>query len=396
MYGSLAREATRTALRQEERSSVRAQQHLTEAIQQLHTRRQMVPQLQETYDALEKKLTTYQGAHSILEYRQGQRQLRQLKRQMAEALSTQDERALRDRAAPLLQPDAKRARTDVNAEQKLEALALSMFHRDKALPVYIAADVCTQCGTPWKMKAEESLLVCPNPECCRTSTFYHMATDHVDLEHHDTHASHNRSTLPQGVEAPTHAGVREQLYRQYLMQFCVEVARPPREIFELLLSDLSKIHVQPGTQVSVAAINNILKKNNKKEWLCMSHMIAMRLNQRLFSGGGSSDLVERLLSEDHDDKEPIPRFSLSLVQRLVERFAQIQTEATSTTTKARKQMISFRDYTKRFLKQEGEVALSELFDGHRTRQVMLREDQRFAVVCRALGPRGNWPFYRSV
>ena len=94
-------------------------------------------------------------------------------------------------------------------------------------------------------------------------------------------------------------------------------------------------------------------------------------------------------------------FSEELIRSLMRRFERLLHVMTTSRGRNRKKLFNFKFLTKVFLIMEGEYALSEMFECHRTRTVLRREDRRVGEICAEL--RGmveeegwNWEFFRNL
>lgn len=384
MYGSRSREGLRQAVRRREQSATNARGHVERAYATMHTKRKMVPQMREELARLEARMKECRGPASLRAYQE-------MKAESARIVSAIDEiekgleaRGFFERALPLLQTGAAEHQlTDTNIDQKREALAMSMFHPEKAVPVFIQTDMCTACGRGLTVRAEESMSVCPS--CHSIQRVVQLATDHVDVDYmaQDTHANHTRSTHTGGVDA-SHADdsfANPTLYQKFLMQFNAKVPSPPDAVKDVILRELSKVHIHHGTKAQSTPINLILRKQNLKEWAWMSTRIAFELKRKAH--------------------EPQPTMSDDLIDRLRRRFECLLDALKRSNCRHRKKVFNFKFITKVFLAMEGEHALAELFENHKTRTVLRRENKRVGEGSQILEKEMNengfsWKFFRSL
>ena len=101
------------------------------------------------------------------------------------------------------------------------------------------------------------------------------------------------------------------------------------------------------------------------------------------------------------EHEPDAVFSEELISRLVERFSKLLDALKKSRCRNRQKVFNFKFITKVFLIMEGEYALSELFQNHKTRTVLRREDFRLKEGCTILEKEMNengfsWKFIRSL
>ena len=272
---------------------------------------------------------------------------------------------------------------DVNLDQKREALAMSLFHAEKAVPVFIQTDRCTKCNVELMMRNEESLMICP--QCKRTSNYLPLSTDHVDVDYvaQDTHANHTKSTATGNIDSTNedNSYPKEALFLKFLMQFSEKVPDPPTRVYETILKELSKVHIAHASKVQPTPIGTILRKTNLKDFAWMSLRIAMALKRH--------------------EGEPMPSFSDAKISRLLSRFRMLIEELKRVKTRSRKKCFNFRFLVRGFLIMEGDHATSELFENHKTRSVLRREDKRVERACERLQKDAekngfDWTFFRSI
>lgn len=386
MYGSRRREVVRSAMRTREHCVTNTREHIRRAHERMITKRGMVQQMEDQCEELTKRMKICKGPSSIPEYMKLKEERQNLQKTMESYAKGEEEYAFLERAFPLIvceEKDLERKEpVDSNIIQEREALAMSLFHRDKAVPVFIQTDRCTKCGCELRIKSEESLVTCP--KCGRTTEFLQLSTDHVDGDYvaQDTDVNHVRSTLTGGIDNTS--GVdnpypKPALYHKFLLQFSSAVAAPPPQLIDMVLQELSKVHIHHSSKVQATPISNILKKH-QKSYAWMSLRISMMLKQA--------------------DGEPFPIFSEELIDRLIRRFRILIEELIKQRCRNRKRVFNFQFLTKVFLIMEGKPAMAELFENHKTRDVLRREDKRIGEACKIMDreKRGNleWKFYRSM
>lgn len=389
MWGARARENIRQAVRRRERSAANANEHVKRAFATMCTKRKMVPQIHEELEQVQKRMKLCRGPSSIREFLNLKAEAERLQKSIDEIESGVEAQGFFERARPLLlQADNEPEHTlvDVNMEQKREALAMSLFHAEKAVPVYVQKDRCTACNQNLVIRSEESLLVCPNPACKNTFNLVQLSTDHIDTDQlgQDSNANHTRSTCTGGIDGQTHSDdgfANPALYKKFLMQFSPKVADPPDEVLEIIARELSKVHIHHGTKVQPTPIGNILRKQNLKEWVWMSMRISILLKKKVH--------------------EPMPAFTDALIDRMIRRFENLLDALKRSKCRNRKKVFNFKFITKVFLVMDGDYALSELFENHKTRAVLRRENKRVGEGCQILESEMQengftWKFFRSL
>ena len=90
-----------------------------------------------------------------------------------------------------------------------------------------------------------------------------------------------------------------------------------------------------------------------------------------------------------------------LIDKLVRRYELLLESMKKARQQKNKNVWNFRYLTKNFLTMEGEHELAELFDNHKTRNVLRREDKRVATGCAIMrqDPKQSdvrWLFKRSL
>lgn len=381
MYGSRAREDMRQAVRRSERSSQNARQHVKKIYAEICTKRKMVPQMRFRLQDVHKRMAVCRGPSNIRRYMLLKEQAEKLEREIKYIEDDMDARQFFERTRPLIE---RTDNLDTNNEQKREALAMALFHPDKAVPVFIQTDRCTHCGVDLKMDDEESVLVCP--QCRRTTKYLNLSTDHVDVDYvaQDTHVNHINSTMTGNVDntkGTDESYPKASLYQKFLMQFSENVPEPPEEVLEVIERELHKVHILHNSKVQTTPVGNILRKKGYKDWAWMSTRISMMLKK--------------------NSNEVIPLFSNVLIERLLKRFDFLIDAMKRSRCRNKSKAFNFRFLTKVFLTLEGEYAMSELFENHKTRTVLRREDMRVGQLCRMLRQEAkdngfDWDFFRSL
>uniref|UniRef100_A0A6C0CK56 Uncharacterized protein n=1 Tax=viral metagenome TaxID=1070528 RepID=A0A6C0CK56_9ZZZZ len=396
MYGSRKREEDRKAMMAKERESENALNHVKRTYSELQTQRAMLPQHESQLQALEARMKQCKGASSIREFFNLQTEVRNLKRKISDIDTGCDAKAFYERAVPLI---TQTESSDPNVNQKREALALVLFHKEKTVPVFIQTDLCTTCKEELTMKAEESLMVCP--KCRKTWKLLNMATDHVDVDYfaQDTHLNHTKFTSAGNIDSSDDALYPKPLmFEGFISQFSETVPDPPPRVLEIILCELSRVHIASGSKIQPTPIGMILRKKGLKEYVWMSLRISM------------------ILKRNGDDA--IPSFSNDIIQRLMKRFhlfinavkESVSKKQLSPNLKTLKTMTSALKFitrnfmqflTRVFLIMEGDVAQSELFECHKTRSVHRREDRRIQHACERLQKKGDlegfdWNYVRSL
>ena len=95
--------------------------------------------------------------------------------------------------------------------------------------------------------------------------------------------------------------------------------------------------------------------------------------------------------------EPISKLSTELINRLVERWRQMDSKFPGAKQKNRKKALNFEYTTKKFLIMEGEFEKSECYNLHKTTAVLNQADKSLALCCKKLEVGGNssWAMQRS-
>ena len=396
MYGSRKREEDRKAMMTKERESENAIAHIKRSYTEHQTQLAMLPQHKSQMESLQKRLKVCKGAQSIREFYTLKADMKQLQTKIDEIEQGQDAKSFYERAIPLI---TQTKSSDPNVDQKREALALVLFHKEKSMPVFIQTDLCTRCKEELTLKAEESLMVCP--KCSATSRQFNMATDHVDVDYYaqDTHANHAKLTATGNLESREDVLYpKPQMYEAFLTQFRDIIPDPPARVLDIVLGELSKVHIASGSKVQPTPIGSILKKKGLKEFSWMSLRIAMLLSKK--------------------ETDAMPCFTEERVQRLMTRFhmfistvksAVMKKRNVSPNVKALATALKFitRNFlqflTRVFLIMEDDIPQSELFDCHKTRSVHRREDTRIRKACELLKKTNDldalgmqWNYCRSL
>lgn len=384
MYGSRVREQQRVVVRKRERSATDAMEHVKRAYMSMCAKRKSVPQMEENLVDIKRRMLLCKGASGIREYQNLHRELKLLQEEVAEIKSGDDARAYFERARPLMETNETSVIEDADLEQKREAIAMALFHPEKAVPVFIQTDRCVHCQFDLKTKADESLVVCPG--CHQTFRFLQLATDHVDVDFvaQDNHANHTRSTCTGNVDHSLDVDTpypKPPHFHKYLMQFMEHIPDPPDSVIEVVLHELSKVHITHSSKVQSTPIGNILRKRKLKEWSWMSLRIAMMLKRK--------------------PGQPMPVFSEALIARMEHRFECLIAMLIKSKSRSKKKVFNFKFLTKIFLIQENEHAMSELFENHKTRAVLRREDKRIGDACARLQAEMeenglDWKFFRAL
>lgn len=381
MYGSRSREMNRQAIRHNERTN--AAEYIKRSYNELQTQRGMLPQMREALEDIVKRMKTCRGPTDIRTYMRLKGECEVLQRKIERVVEGSDTRQFFQRAQPLLM----QCETAVDHElsQRREALAMAMFHPEKAVPVFVQTNRCSGCQTDMKVQSEESIMVCPG--CKTTRPYLQLATDHVDCDYYaqDTHAHHNRITCAGNLDSMTtqdDSGYpKPSLLRKYLYQFSETVPDAPSEVVEVILRKLSQVHIQGRHKAQPTPIGNILKQHGLKEYSWMSSRIAMDISRQ--------------------PHQPKATMSKALIERIIERFELMLAALKQKNCRKRSKVFNFKFITRVFLQMEGEFALSELFDNHKTRAVLNREDRRLHQSCKILDSEMasngfSWKFFRSL
>jgi hypothetical protein len=387
MFGSVHREAMRRALRRPERVGTNVTEHVKGSYLRMLTQQRMVPQKEEELAALVKEMSELVGLDGIGRYQQLSQRVNNLRKEVEYLRSGKQADAFYERARPLLGKRKREADEHSNVHQKREAVAMALMHPHKAVPVYMETDRCNACGTDLREISEEALDVCPNPQCQVTRARLAMATDHRDVDFiaQDTHANLNRCTIAANIDNtqdPDQAYPKSEVFHQYLLQFCKVIPTPPRHVLQVVQRELSQVHVSHPGKVHPTPIGTILRQNNLKQWAWMPHRIALELKRK--------------------DHETIPLTDHATVLRMVERYTKLIAAMKDERCPNRRKSQNMRFIAKVFAVQEKQYAFSELFENHKTRSVLRREDRNMRIVCNyieesELNKEGwSWKFFRSL
>ena len=378
-----------------ERESENAMNHVKRSFSELQTQKAMLPKHKDQLESIHKRLRMCKGVQNIREYLTLKTESEELERKIRNIEEGREAQSFYERALCLISHTKS---ADTNLDQKREALAMILFHKEKSMPVFIQTDWCTVCKEELMYKAEESLMVCPNPRCRVTTKLFNMATDHVDVDFfaQDTHANHIKSTIVGNVETAENALYpKPQMYEAFLTQFRDIVPDPPARVLDIVLGELSKVHIASASKVQPTPVSAILKKKGLKEWNWMSLRISMLLNKK--------------------DSAAMPCFTEDCVRRLMTRFMMFINAIQTTIVSQQKLSVNMKHLitalkfvtrnflqflTRVFLIMEGDIAQSELFDCHKTRSVHRREDVRIRKACELLKQSDlegfNWEYVRSL
>lgn len=373
----------RQAIRRDERSTTNTINHIKSAYSDMCTKRKMIPQMEDKLQQLRKRMKMCKGPQQIQEYLRLRTEGESIKKIIREIEEGSEARMFFERARPLIE-HAEQEEANANNDQKREALAMALFHSEKAVPVFIQTDRCVYCHHDLLMCDDESILICP--KCKRSTKYLQLSTDHVDVDYvaQDTHANHIRSTLTGNVDNMNHLNnkyPKSSLYHKFLMQFSENVPPPPDSVIEAILHELSKVHIMHSYKIQATPIGNILKKKQLKEWAWMSIRISLIIKRK--------------------ENDPMPIFSEDLIQRLLRRFQKLVEVLKQENFRNGKKVFNFKFLTKVFLLMEGEVNMSELFGNNKTRSVLRRDDKKLGQICKILEKdvteNGfNWKYFRSL
>ena len=95
--------------------------------------------------------------------------------------------------------------------------------------------------------------------------------------------------------------------------------------------------------------------------------------------------------------EPVVVLSMDLIDRLVKRFSILLNAFKAQRARNRKKIFNFKFLTKVFLMMEKETELAEVFENHKTRQVLVKENNRVSQTCKGITMEDgfNWQYFRS-
>lgn len=372
MYGSTKREKLRQVAREEE-SFRQAAKHLQPAFVEMKTSQRLAEETEKQLKSVLQQMAKCTGAQNLAHYRRLKRQATELESEIEKAHKCVKTRNFMERVHALTTYES--SSTQIN--KKREAIARNILHGDKGIPVTYEVNKCDFCDVLLVYKHEESRMLCP--KCNRTQKDCQLATDHVDADYvaQDTHANHTRMTVTKGVfQQDLTTGTS---YEKFLHQFSENVKPIPNEVIESILTELSQVHMSHCSKVQPTPIFKILKKHNLQDYVEFSHLIAYMLKRK--------------------QNEPIPVFSKELIERMAHRERILRACLLKKNPRSYKKLIKNKSLTKIFLEMEGEYNLSELFDNHKTRGVLRRENAKLFEAFKELSETDstfNWTFRRAI
>lgn len=371
MYGSLEREKIREVTGKE--SFREASKHLQPAFVEMKTSQRFAEEKEKQLKVLLKELAACTGSHNLSTYRRLKRKVQDLETEIDKAQKCVKTRNFMERVHALTSHKSN----SIQSNKKREAIARNILHGDKGIPVTYEVNKCDFCDELLLYKHEESRMLCP--KCHRTQKDCQLATDHVDADYvaQDTHANHTRMTATQGVFHQDTNG--ESSYEKYLYQFSEDVEPIPDEVIEIILQELSQVHMSHCSKVQPTPITKILKKHNLQDYAHMPQRIANELKRK--------------------KNEPIPVFSKELIDRMLRRERILRSHLLKKNPRSYKKLIKHKSLTKVFLRMENEANLAELLDNHKTRAVLRQENTKLMEACRELSKTDktfNWTFNRDI
>lgn len=371
MYGSRTREKQRKNLRSQ-KNPLDVREHVKKRFAALNRKRKLRPTLKERLRRLELQRDNLRNLIQRRKRMRVEHEIRAVRQQLTDIEANTEAKQFTDRIEPLLRTEqisyhANVKNTEDNALQTQEAMIMQLCQPEKAVPVLIQTDRCTECRRDLVVNAEEAARVCP--ECGKKSTFWQSVEDYYDFEHkgdrNDARESHHSSNPYD----------RPPQYRKFISQFSERTVAPPEEVLEVCISELSKVHVMLKTKVKPTPVSQILRENNFQQYCWMALRIAKILNN-----------------------EPVPVFTEPLIDRLVWRFRQLQPAFMATKSDDRKKIMNFTYWTRQGLIMENMVELANHFDNHKTKTVLIKEDSRLQKSCELLQGQHEgitWNFRRS-
>lgn len=396
MWGSVQREFARHVQRDAECTEAAIARHLHTHEQRATTKRKLLPELTQRIEELEMAKRQCRGPQSIPEFQRLSREVERLQRERSKVERDHEWRGIQERAHMVMCPSTPPSVSDPHADQR-EAVTLALFHQ-RPLPVYVHADCCRSCGSAWQVHPEAGMEICSNPQCGRMEQHIPLAGELSEVEpsaggaqtgnlnpHMDNYDSHLQSTCTNDADpsaVASHDGFPSvDAYRKYLWQFADVVEDPPPEVLETIMSAFNCVHLPQSGQPIVAVVNSILKENRDlRPYAFMAIRILYLLRQQA--------------------DEPQPRLSVALIDRLLHRYAQLVPGWKQARWVTRKRALKWHVVTKLLLELENELPLAELFENHKTRKVMAREDLRMREGCawaaRQPSPQQQWNYARSV
>jgi hypothetical protein len=332
-------------------------------------------------ESLELECETTKGINSANAYYQYKQDLHELDAKIRESEEHKDQQFLFEGASALL--NGADEMHDVNMVQKRDALAVQLFHTSSSIPVFVDTDRCTRCNTPFELLHEESILTCSN--CGMTNNYIQLDTDHQDVNcmGQDTAENHIRSTCTNNVDTASHRAnsgyPTSNFYAREIRPFCVDVPKPPPEVYERILQELGNIHIGDTSKVP-DSINSILKSAGLKAWIPMHLLISMTLKAKRV--------------------EDVPVFSVELYERLVRRYDLFIHALRESYVHSKSKVLNNKFLTRVFLYMEGKPEMARCFDNQRTTTELKKKQRVLLKVCEYFqnhpDPEFDWPFVRSI
>jgi hypothetical protein len=370
MYGSRKREEMRKVARSFA-NNIEHYQKQTE--NRLLNKRKLLPDMEKEAEQVRKKMKLCTGPNDIQTYLQLKMQSQTLQEDIQHIKENKDYLELQERLKPIMK--------NGDHQQRREAVSMSVLFPQRSMSVYIDTERCARCRQPLHFKNEERLLVCSNRFCRRTVEYLDLSTDHVDVAYfaQDNHANHLRSTKMANVDISASNNMlhKDEAYEKFIQQWTVPP--PPGDVFNVLLTELSKVHMHHASKIQSTPIASILRRTNYKQYAWMSVRIAIMLRRR--------------------PHEVLPIMDETLAQKLLQRYQLFVEALPNSTCRDKKRAFNLSHLTKIFLMMEKRYDLSELFVNHKTRPVMKREEKRIQQVCQYLQkhvPKLHWGFIQSL
>jgi hypothetical protein len=167
---------------------------------------------------------------------------------------------------------------------------------------------------------------------------------------------------------------RAPLYSKYLQQFSSFVmGQVPQEILETIFNQLYASHLLNRQRIKPTPIISMLKTNKLNDYVPFAYKISKIMN-----------------------REEMVYLSDEIIQKLNRRFV-VLTSLFKNTVQETGKFLSFEFLTRQFLLMEGEKSLANNFSIHKTKQVLLRAEQRLEKYCKLLNsPSQPWfvTYYR--
>jgi hypothetical protein len=305
------------------------------------------------------------------------------KRRRHESQTRKEEEAVKKLAA-----QEKRARQFYNIDVPSRSTLVALTNFEGRVPshqeVTIETEKCSHCPS-----STLPLVFCPVLfttrciQCCRVTRVLSIvedtANDVIVFRNSSSSLAPDAPDLVIGANAapaqPTSRSTysRATLYSKYLSQFLVTTPDAPPDVYDLVYRELSHIHLLGDTRCRPTPVVNILKANDKNDYVHLAARISL-----VFNGVN------------------VPLLTKELYDNLIDRF-----NVLSKVVKREDKLISSEHLTHGFLQCEGRPDLARGFSINKTAAVLKTVDARFrniASQCAEIDPNKtrNWMTKRAV